>query len=316
MNTQPRRWFFVVNPVAGNGLVARQWPAAEAVLRAQLGEIQVVFTQYRGHAIELTQQAVCDGYRHIAAVGGDGTNHEAINGLMRQKDAPLADLTYTLLPVGTGNDWIRTHGIPTNLHRWATMARESRNITWQDVGVVEYEDANQQPRQRYFANVAGMAYDGFIVQHAEQHKHLIKGRFMYLALVISGLFRYKLSRAAVTWDGGQAQGCFYTINAGICRYSGGGMQIVPHADPFDGLLALTLAGPLTKLGVLANTWRFYNASIGRHPKVNLYQTHRISVQSLDGAPLHLEADGEFLGYAPATFYLADGKLPVLVPSSP
>lgn len=316
MNTQTRRWFFIVNPVAGNGLAARRWPAVEAVLRAQLGEIKVAFTQCRGQAIELAQQAVRGGYRFIAAVGGDGTNHEAINGLMLQNNAPLADIAYTLLPIGTGNDWIRTHGIPTNLNAWIAMAKESQRIIWQDVGVAEYQDANRQPQRRFFANVAGMAYDGFIVQHAEQHKQLIKGRLMYLALVMSGLFRYKLSSAAVTWDGGQAQGRFYTINAGICRYSGGGMQIVPHANPFDGLLALTLAGPLTKLGVLANTWRFYNASIGQHPKVSLHQTRRISVQNLDGAPLHLEADGEFLGYAPATFYLADGKLPVLVPSQP
>ncbi len=314
MNTQARRWFFIVNPVAGNGLVARQWPAVENVLCTQLGEIQVAFTQYRGHAIDIAQQAVRNGYRYIAAVGGDGTNHEAINGLMQQNEVPLSDIAYALLPIGTGNDWVRTHGIPTNPIAWAAMAQKSQRIIWQDVGVVEYQDANQQPQRRFFANVAGMAYDGFIVQQTEQHKPLIKGRLMYLALVISGLFQYKLSSAAVSWDHGQAQGRFYTINAGICRYSGGGMQLVPHADPFDGLLALTLAGPLTKLGVLANTWRFYNASIGRHPKVNLHQTRRISVQSLGDTLLHLEADGEFLGYAPAAFYIADKKLPVLAPS--
>ncbi len=311
MDESRRRWLFIVNPAAGNGQTARRWPHIAALLKQKLPAMDVVFTQGRGHAPQLVEAALAQGYRCIAAVGGDGTNHEVINGLMQQQIAPLDDIVYTLLPVGTGNDWIRTHGIPRRLDEWIEMVNDGQLIS-QDIGVIEYQNMDRL-QKRYFANVAGMAYDGFVVRFAERNKHLIAGRLMYLALILLGLFRYKLSKAEVRFDGQETTDFFYTINGGICRYSGGGMQLVPHANPNDGLLALTLARKLTKTGVLLNTWRFYNASIGSHPKVSLYQVKRIEVVSADGSPVWVEADGEFLGVAPAILYIADAKLRVLVP---
>ncbi len=311
MDTNARRWFFIVNPAAGNGLAARRWPAIWTLLQQRLPGCEAVFTRHRGHAGQLVETGLSKGFRHIAAVGGDGTNHEVVNGLMQQRAVPLQEIVYTLFPIGTGNDWIRTYGIPRQPDAWVEMALGGR-ILPQDVGVVHYH-ADDEARVRYFANVAGLAYDGFIVRYAERNKQLVTGRLMYLALILLGLFRYRLSRAVVRFDDQEESGFFYTINGGICRYSGGGMQLVPHADPADGLLALTIARRLTKAGVLLNTWRFYNAGIGAHPKVSLHQVKRIEVTSADNTPVLVEADGEFLGHSPVIMYIAGEKLRVLAP---
>jgi diacylglycerol kinase (ATP) len=312
MEQTERRWFFIVNPAAGNGAVRKRLPAITARLEQGLpGGFRMALTEYRGHAVLLTQEALRQGFRCIAAVGGDGTNNEVVNGLMEQSEVPLSQITYTLLPVGTGNDWIRSHGIPRRIEQWLEMAVGGR-IVEQDVGVLRYQHEGAT-RRRFFVNVAGLAYDAFVVQYAEQRKSLVAGKLMYLVLILTCLFRYKLSKATVRFNGQEESDRYYTINGGICRYSGGGMQIVPHADPADGLIALTLAGSLSKIGVLLNTWRFYNASIGRHPKVKLYQAARIEVDSADGKPIPVEADGEFLGYTPVELYLASEKLRVLTP---
>ena len=52
------------------------------------------------------------GFRKLIVVGGDGTIHEAVNGLFIQKAVPTQDVLLSVIAVGTGNDWIRMFGIP------------------------------------------------------------------------------------------------------------------------------------------------------------------------------------------------------------
>lgn len=302
----------IVNPAASNGKVGKIWTRLEASLTARLGPLEVTFTEHRGHATELTIDAVKSGFRHIIAVGGDGTNHEVANGILQQDLVPSRDIFYTLLPVGTGNDWIRTHGIPRKMEQWLDMLEEGYCIQ-QEVGRVSYWSGHK-PEERYFVNVAGMAYDAYVVRYGEEWRSWIRNRFFYLLLILRCLFKYRLSRALIDADGQTIEDRFYTINIGICRYSGGGMQLVPQADPTDGKLALTYAGPVSKIGVLLNTWRFYNGSIGRHPKIEVLQARSVRVTApSDKQALLLEADGEFLGHSPAVFTIIENALTVIVP---
>lgn len=305
-------WMIIVNPAAANGKLGRLWPAIEARLSQRIEQYEVAQTQHRGHGTSLAVAAIENGYRHIIAAGGDGTNHEVANGILQQQMTPSQDIFYTLLPIGTGNDWIRTHRIPPKLEQWLDMLDEGF-CTQQEVGLVRYWQ-NDEQYQRYFVNVAGMAYDGFVVRYGEQWRSWIRNRFFYLLLILRCLFKYRLTRGLIQIDGKTVEDRFYTINVGICRYSGGGMQLVPQADPQDGWLALTYAGPVSKLGVLLNTWRFYNGSIGEHPKIEVSQARCIQVNAPAGEEgIPLEADGEFLGYSPAEFSIIEKALTVIVP---
>jgi diacylglycerol kinase family enzyme len=87
--------------------------------------LEVAQTSFPLHAVELVEKAVQTGYRQILAVGGDGTNNEVVNGIMRQKEVPSHAITYALLPIGTGNDWIRTHGIPKDVGEWLAMWKQA-----------------------------------------------------------------------------------------------------------------------------------------------------------------------------------------------
>lgn len=305
-------WMIIVNPAAANGNVGQKWPQLQARLAAKIKIRDVAFTERRGQATILTISAVEKGVRHLIAVGGDGTNHEVVNGIMQQQEVPSSEIFYTLLPVGTGNDWIRTHGIPKPIDQWLDMLKKGHCIR-QEIGLVEYQSEGQS-QSRYFANVAGMAYDGYVVRYGELKRGWVRNRFFYLLLILRCLFQYRLTAGIIESDRLQVRDRFYTINIGICRFSGGGMQLVPQADPTDGRLALTYAGPVSKLGVLLNTWRFYNGSIGRHPKIETLQVQTVSVSAPPGEePLLLEADGEFLGYSPAVFSIVENALTVIVP---
>jgi diacylglycerol kinase (ATP) len=302
-------WFFIVNPHASKGLAARRWPQIAEKLRAHGLLLDYSFTGGPGQAGQCVEEGLRRGYRKLAAVGGDGTNFEVINGLVSQQLVNLSEITYTIFPIGTGNDWARQYQIPKQWQLWLDMVRRDETQQ-QDIGVVEFTRAGKK-ESVCFANVAGLAYDGYIGFISSHFRQFSGSRFFYLALVLWGLFRYRLSDMVIRFDGRLLTGKFYTVNAGICRYSGGGMQLTPHAEPADGKLALTVAGALSKLGVLLNTWRFYNGQIGGHPKVTLHQVSEIEVDGMEEGPLHVEADGEYLGVAPVRISVADWQLKVV-----
>jgi YegS/Rv2252/BmrU family lipid kinase len=305
----PPFWFIIANPVSGGGAMQRRWPAIEKALRETGLNYTLHFTTGPGHAARLADDAALKGYRYVLGIGGDGTNHEIVNGLASQKHVPITQMHYALLPAGSGNDWARQYNLPTDpVKRLRALVQPQTRF--QDLGLVHFRTPDGRPDRRYFANVAGLAYDGFIGKKLRENK--VTNRFHYLALVMKYLFEYRLTPARITFDGQTADDHFYTINVGLCRYSGGGMQLVPHAVPDDGLFALTFARKVSKLTVLLQTGRFYKGTLLEHPRIEGYQAKEITVEALGGMPTLLEADGEFLGETPVRFELLEKQLNVVL----
>ncbi len=299
-------WHIIANPVAGGGAMQKRWPLIERTLQELGFDYTVQFTESRGHAARLVEDAVLRGGRYLMAIGGDGTNHEVVTGIFQQNFVDPKELIYALMPVGTGNDWAREYGISHDPYKRLRHLLNGETL-WQDIGRVLYQGAGGE-QERFFVNVAGLAYDAFIARKMDE-QHRRPSRFMYLLMVGKYLFEYKLLPAQLTFNDRRIEDVFYTINVGLCRFSGGGMQLVPQAVPDDGLLALTFARRVPKLEVLAQTPRFYNGTILKHPKIEGYQVKNIRVEHPEGEPpTLLEADGEFLGETPATFSILEKAL--------
>ena len=299
-------WYIIVNPAAGGGLVGRRWPAIEALLQSMEFSYTVKFTEYRGHATRLADDGILNGYRFLLAIGGDGTNLEVTNGILRQRFVTSTDITYALMPLGTGNDWARNYQLSFE-PRQRLESLLSLRTTVQDAGLVKYM-AEGEHRERYFVNVAGMAYDAFLVQQLERHPRK-PSKFLYLMLIGRYLFDYQVLPARIKFNDQAVEDLFYTINIGICKYSGGGMQVVPQAVPDDGLLALTFARRIPKWEVLLQTGRFYKGTILEHPKVEGFQSKGpIYIETIGENPTLLEADGELLGHSPAEFTIIEKAL--------
>ena len=301
-------WHIIFNPAAGAGRLARRWPHIEQVLQSLGLSYTVKFTEHRGHATRLADDAILKGHRHILGIGGDGTNHEICNGILANQWADPLEINYALLPFGTGNDWARQWKTPHDPRTRLARLLAPQTVL-QDAGRVEYERDGQR-MGRFFVNVAGMAYDAFIAQKLENQP--IASRLRYLAMVGQCLFDYTLTPARIHFDGQTAEDNFYTINIGLCRYSGGGMQFVPQAVPDDGLFALTFARQLPKWEVLVQTPRFYNGTILRHPRVEGFSVRKVAVEHVGPAPTLLETDGEFLGQTPCEFTILEKRLRVVV----
>ena len=307
MSEQPF-WHIIANPAARGWAVERQWPQIESLLQELGFAYSVQFTERRGHAAQLVENALLKGGRHILGIGGDGSNHELVHGLFSQSFVPPSEVSYALLPFGTGNDWARQYGLPTD-PRLRLIRLLEMNTVLQDIGLVKYQ-RDGKPESRYFVNVAGMAYDGFIGKKLIENP--AKNKADYLLKVARYLTAYKLSKARIHFDGQTVEDFFYTINIGLCRYSGGGMQLVPQAVPDDGLFALTFAREISKLEVLLQTPRFYNGTLLQHSKIEGHQARSIRVEHVGDTPTLLEADGEFLGETPVEFFLLEKALRVVL----
>jgi len=302
-------WHVILNPVAGNGRAAKQWTSIHRLLQEAGIEFDHTTSTARGDATNIARDIIKQGGRHIIGIGGDGTNNEILNGIM-QSSVPTSSITYGVIPVGTGNDWIRTHQIPKNARKAIQLIKAGKTRL-QDVGLVTYTSEGQQ-KERYFMNVAGMCYDAICVKASEDRGIFASNKILYLYLLFSCLRGFVAPRGRVFFDGKTDEDNYYLINVGVCRYSGGGMQLVPHSIPDDGQFALTLARNLSKSEVIRATPLLYNGNAGKHPKVDLYYAKSIRVEAPTSEPILLEVDGEFLGGTPVEFTLLEKALNVIV----
>lgn len=294
-------WLIIVNPKAGNGVVEKQWPELAPKLLQLLPNAEIKFSRAISDVVGLLNDALNKGIRHIMAVGGDGSAHYTVNAIMQQTIVPTKDITFSLLPLGTGNDWIKTHQIPKKWDAWLESFKQG-NARWQNIGEVHCQRNNQQ-HKAYFFNVAGLAYDGFVVKYAEGKQSILPGKLYYFWLSLSCLFRYTTQKATLRFDDKQVQQRFYTINIGVCKYSGGGMMLVPHAQPNGDDFALTYVGHLSRINVILNSFRFYKGRIAAFKKATLSLAKNIEIKENNNSPLVIEADGEYLGQTPVSIQL-------------
>ena len=310
MINSAERWFAIVNPVAGNGKGLTDWPVISKLLRDHHITFDFVFSEKKYHAIELAVEAVSNGYRKIIVVGGDGTIHEVVNGIMIQQQVPSTDVLLAVIAVGTGNDWIRMFGIPRK-YTDAIRAIVDGHSFLQDIAKVSYSKSNF-PQMRYMANVAGLGFDASVNKYYNRLKDAGKrGKWLYIWGMFRVILSYKTTRMKVVIDGQEiADQPVFSSTIGIGKYNGGGMIQMPNAVADDGLLDVTLIRKMSRLRVLFNAMNLYNGKIYKIPKVSLNRGRQIKVESFPESAI--EVDGEALGYSPFEFEVIDRAVKVIV----
>lgn len=305
-------WTLILNPRASSGKGAKAQARLEALLKAAGIYYRLLTTEYAGHATELAAAALRKGARHFVAVGGDGTVNEVANGLLQQSAVPLSDILFTQIPIGTGNDWRRTLGIPTDLARCVAMLK-SFEVVAHDIGEVSFQHAGETQR-RFFLNIGGIGFEAAAGLIANQRKAQGKGGILgYIGALLGTLRTYNAIPVQNIRldDRDLGPRTVYTAAIGICQYNGGGMKQCPNAIIDDGLLDLTLANNLSTLRVLRNLPRLFTGTFVKDKAVEQHRAARVAV---DGpAELLVEVDGENVGHAPAVFSIAVGQLRVARP---
>lgn len=282
---------FIVNPVAGGGGCLRRFRRAVEVLEERGIDYTAVYSEYPGHASELTRIAPeCDC---IVAVGGDGTVREVARELIH------TSMPMGILPFGTGNDLIKSLGIPGDAVGALELLLEGSACSI---------DAVDAGGDIYF-NVAGFGFDVDVLERTRYYKNRFRGRVAYILGVIHALFHLRIHSVQV--NGGpqplKADVLLVAVGNGCCI--GGGMQVTPLADPSDGLLDICVVTKVGPLGVLRFLLRFIRGKHLDMDIVHYFRTDRLEVLSEDC--LLVQMDGEIVGKTPLSFQILPGALHII-----
>ncbi len=305
-------WFIIVNPHAGSGKTLHVWKKAELLLQQRGIPFTASFTDCRYHAVELAAAACAKGYRRLMAVGGDGTLHEVLGGIMKFVTAPenvacsLDEFTLGVIPIGSGNDWIRTHRIRNEVSHVVDLMAEGRTVR-QDVVKVSILDPTS-PRKEvvsrscYMVNVGGVGLDARICRHVNRVKERGKGGpLVYVKAFFTELARYRTPAFEVFCDGKRVvNGACFSLAFGLGKYSGGGFRQTPEAVTDDGLLDVTCYEPVRKPTVILGGLILLTGRIlGFRKKVHAFRARKVVVRPLGNKVNEpVEVDGEILGQAP------------------
>jgi len=285
-----KKWFVIINPTSGNGTIKQNWPKIKHLLKAYQFDYNYAFTEYPGHSSLLLQQALEKKVTDIISIGGDGTLHNIVNGIMTQNMVHSSSINVGVIPIGTGNDWVKTHGIPNNIEK-AVQIMANGNIKLQDIGKIEF--TGDKKTSVYFNNLAGVGFDGYVVSRVKKFKHL--GAVAYALGALAGIFRFKNFQSKTTLNSEEISSETLMILIGLCNFSGGGMQLTKTPNPFDGLFDISIAQNFSKFDIIKNMASLFNGKIVSFKKVVSLKTASIQVKIDQNELPYIQADGELIG---------------------
>ena len=291
INTTQHTWQIILNSNALSNQREQFWKDIEDKLQeAKIPFIHSV-TSSVNEAKELIINLCKNGERHFIIVGGDGTLNIFTNAVM-ESQVDSTEIYAALIPLGTGNDWSRSHGYSN--HRLDLVdSLVKGNFRKHDVGIVETVINDKVVETRYFVNIAGFGFDGAVIFNASKKKYHLFPKQLYLINLLKTLLAYKPQIVNLKSNDFTVSKNIFTIAAGICQYNGNGMRQCPGAIPDDGLLDVVVIEKVSILKVLLNIKNLFK---GDHVK-NLKEvtTYRTNFLEVDSKPFILgEVEGEML----------------------
>ena len=217
-------FFIVVNPHSGNSNFEKSWEKITYILKLKNINFSYSFTEYRKHEVILVDKAIEQGYRNIISVGGDGTLHHVVNGIMKQRYIKTSKIKLGVIPLGTGNDWIRTYNIPNSIEKSIDVILKNTTVL-QDIGCITLLNGKKE----YFNNLAGTGYDGYVVKNLNYLKKM--GSLAFLVSGLYSLFSYKKTKYKIIINNKTINEQCLMILFGICKYSGGGLRSYKGSKP-------------------------------------------------------------------------------------
>jgi diacylglycerol kinase (ATP) len=261
--------------------------------------IDVVETTRRGDAAEYAAAA---GDRLVIAVGGDGTAHEVVNGLLRRSAGHPPRVGF--LQCGTGADLRRSVASPRRPEEVAAWLTTDR---WRPLDAGRLSTSTGR---RYFINVADAGIGAEVVRRAARGPGALGGTVNFLAAAVVSLLRHRNTPVRLRLDDGPVlQRRIRTIAIANGAYLGGAMWIAPHAQPDDGWFEVVTIGDVGRWLGIRSLPMLYRGSHGRLAEVEFERARRVEIVS--DAPIGIEADGELAGSTPAVFEIIPGALEVI-----
>jgi len=284
----------VVNPTAGRGATARRLRELIAIFRETGARVDITRTPATGEAVRLARDGVAEGYSRVIAVGGDGTVHEVVNGVLGS-DAELG-----IVPLGSANDFAHALGI----RDWRAAARLAVTGNARPIDVA-------MANGRAFANCVGVGVDAAGARVLETHKRIV-GPLAYLTAAIQTIALYRPRPLRVHVDGETIIGPHLLVVAANGEHFANGMRIAPGARVDDGVLDLCVIGNTSLLEAIVLLARVYGGTHVTRPKVRMLKVREVVIEQERSLPVQF--DGEPAQAERIEVRCMPGALQVVAPS--
>lgn len=268
-----KRYKLIANPAAGRGNARSLIRKAESLFRGRGISFDLEFTHGPGDAADVARRSLPD-FDVVVAMGGDGTVNEVLPGLLFS-GKPLG-----IIPCGSGNDFIKSLGIPNNIEKAFRILQEGKEKAI-DIGTI-----NGKP----FANGVGIGFDAAVNRTSYSINHSKKGLLLYFLAFLRTIGKYRPSAAKITADGNTMEQETFLISVGNGTTVGGGFRLTPHAKIDDGLLDLTVVKPLPLPLLFWHLPKVFLGTIDRTPHTITLRAQKIRIKTPSPVPAHL--DGE------------------------
>jgi diacylglycerol kinase (ATP) len=210
------------------------------------------------------------------------------------------------IPLGTGMDFGRTHGISQAFDEAVRVVAGDRTRTI-DIGRVEHSRGT-----RYLVNVGSVGMSGAVAQRVNGMAKPLGGKATYFYALTRVFFEWRNTPISVELaDGTTRDGAMHDVIVANGKWHGGAMLLAPEAEPDDGQFDIVLIGDVNKRDFVTTVPKIYNGTYLAHPKVELLRSSGVAVDAPE--PLPIELDGEQVGNTPARFEVVPHALQVRVP---
>ena len=288
----------ILNPNAGS---VDETSELERML-GDLPDTSVLLTESAGDAERLAREAVLGGAELVVAAGGDGTLNEIVNGLSED----FGQAALGLIPLGTGNDFARSIGLPDL--EVALAALKAKRLRAVDVARASIGSGGETCR--CFLNMSAGGFSGEVSERASDAKDRW-GPLAYMRAAIGALPELKSFLTTIVLNGAETLRLeTYNIVISNGRYVASGIPAAPRAVLDDGLLDVMIspAATLPQLAVLVPA-----VLLGRHMESDLLLFRRATRIEIDcDPPMAFNVDGEMMSEGKARFEILPRALRVIV----
>ncbi|MEA4883970.1 MAG: diacylglycerol kinase family protein [Clostridia bacterium] len=285
----------VLNPRAGGGRAASEEEVARRALTEAGIQFDIELTQGPGDGVRIARVAAERGYDVVAAMGGDGTTNEVVNGIAD------SGATLAVIPAGSGNDFANALGIPRN-----DVAAACRAIVHGDRRRIDLCRVNEH----YFISSFGIGFDAQVTRAANEKFKFLKGVWVYVFAVLNTIWTYRPALMRILADDCEIRLSPLLVAATNWKSYGGGMMICPEASIDDGLFEMCV---VDNMPVLRFLYCFPRVMKGTHvhtmPEVRAFRASSLRIECSRPEAFHI--DGEVFEAKEMVFTITHDGLEVV-----
>jgi YegS/Rv2252/BmrU family lipid kinase len=307
---EKRKVLLIINPASCGGRAGKEWPRLAAEIRGAGVEFEEAFTSKPQEATEIARRAVKDNVDVVAAVGGDGTLFEVVNGFFEHGRPIPTRSAVGLIPFGTGSDHQRSFDLPDGV----LAARVLVDGLPRTIDAVQVEIGG---RKLFYTSIGEAGLGAFVADKVNRTPKTLGGRVSFQIGSLRGIAAWKHVPVKVVIDGKLTRELTaQAVTVANLRFYGGGMMIAPMAVPDDGLIDVLITGAIGKLESISGLSKIYSGAHIDDPRLKRWFEHfrcrRVEVDSQ--VPVLVQLDGEIVGDLPATFEVVPGAIRIMTPA--